>query len=136
MLTCLGAEFDELLFRHGVGVGVEADDLEEVALVLAPDQSLQRECHFLGGSVLAEARHAARHVKQQDRRTRCLVFGVVHHQVVFGDLNWRAAALPRECVPQRLLHIQVGNRIAKLVGLGLFLNRLASTAEFRFMLAE
>ena len=51
-------------------------------------------------------------------------------------MDWRAAPLAEEGVAQGLVHVEIADRIAELVGLGVLVYGLARAAKIGVVLAE
>ena len=65
-----------------------------------------------------------------------MILRVVHHQIVFGNLNRRAAALPVKRILERFVHVQIRDGIAVFVRLRFLVHCLPRTAEFGFVAAH
>lgn len=91
---------------------------------------------LLGGAELSVSHHAAGHVQQHNRRTGCLVLGVVDDQIVLGHADRLAPSLPMQRVPKRFLHVEIADRIAVSVRLRLLVDSLPGSTEFRVVSAQ
>ena len=114
----LGCRVEQLPLGHRRGERVEADHLDRVLRILGPDHGLQRDRHLLGRVVLAVPAHRAAHVDQHDRGAPGLKLGLVHHVVFVAELDGHAAALANVGVLERLVHVEIGQRVAIDVGPG------------------
>ena len=114
----LGSRVDELPLVHHVGERVKADHLQRVLRVARPDHRLQRQRDLLGRVVLAVPAHRPAHVDQDDRRAPGLVLGLVDDIVFRAEPDRHAAPLADVGVLDRLVQVEIGQRVAVDVGPG------------------